>query len=391
MVPSCQAGQSSEFRFDKSLEEQRMLKKAAALVLACASISAWLGCGQTKSRFFFAAVPTSNDIVAYREDPNAGVLTQLSGSPISAGSGVEALALHPSGKYLYAANSGSNNISLYTVATTGGLTEVTPRTNAGTSPTLLITDAPGSLLYAANSGSNDISVYSISSSTGELTPVPQCFTSSNCTATTTPIGFTALNIALAPSGKFLYVTGEEQLAGVNEGIIEVFPVSNGVLGTPVAGSPFFTGNLPFGLVIDSAGSHLYTANKQDNSISAFTINSNGSLAALGTAIGETFTGPVSLLIDKSGKYLYVANQGSSNVAAYGIGSDGGLTLLTGSPFSTGSGPSVLASDSSGNYFFVGYSSGMQSYTLTTSSGSLTSIASYSLTASGTPTSIVVTP
>ena len=357
-----------------------MLKKAAALVLVCAGISAWLGCGTTSSRFLFAAIPTSNDIVAYRQDPNSGVLTQLSGSPISAGSAVEALALHPSGKYLYAANSGSNNISLYTVSSTGGLTEKN-RTNSGTSPTLLAIDKAGGFLYAANSGSFDISVFSINSSSGDLAVVAQ---SSGANA---PIGLQAINMAVAPSGNFLYVTGQEQLGG----IIEVFPVSQGVLGTPVTNSPFFTGNNPLGLAIDSSGSHLYTANKQDNSISAFTINANGSLTPIGSAIGETYTGPVNLLIDKSSKYLYVANQGSSNVAAYSIGSDGGLTLLSGSPFTTGSQPSFLALDASGKYFYVGNSSAIQAYVLNPSSGSLTSIASYTTTASGMPTSIVITP
>jgi 6-phosphogluconolactonase (cycloisomerase 2 family) len=356
-----------------------MLKKAAALLLVSASMSAWLGCGTTSSRFLYAAIPTSNTIVAYREDPNSGVLTQLSGSPISAGSTIEALAMHPSGKFLYAANSESNNISLFTVSSIGGLTEVTPRANAGTSPTLLAIDHAGSFLYAANSGSNDISVYSINSSTGVLTPVAQT------SGATTLIGMQAMNMALTPSGNFLYVTGQPL---PQAGLIEVFPVNQGVLGSPTSG-PFLTGNIPLGLAIDSTGSHLYTANKQDNSISPFTINSDGSLTAIGTAIGQTFIGPVSLLIDKSGKYLYVANQGSSNIGAYGIGSDGSLTLLTGSPFTTGSQPNVLALDSSGKYFYVGYSSALQAYSLSTSSGSLTSITTYSVSA--TPTSIVITP
>jgi 6-phosphogluconolactonase (cycloisomerase 2 family) len=359
-----------------------MLKKAATLVLVCASLGAWLGCGTTRSRFFYAAIPTSNTIVAYREDPNSGVLTQLSGSPISAGAGVEALAIHPSGKYLYAANSATNNLALYTISSTGGLTEGT-LTSAGTSPTRLAMDSAGSFLYVSNSGSFDISVYSINSSTGQLTSIPQT------SGATAPIGLQAMNLALTPSGNFLYVTGEEAQGQSTGGVIEAFPVSQGVLGSPVAGSPFFTGNIPLGLTIDSPGKHLYTGNKQDNSISPFTINSDGSLTPLGSAIGQTFVGPVSLLIDKSGKYLYVANQGSNNVAAYGIGSDGSLSLLTGSPFGAASQPSVLLTDSSGKYFFVGSASAIQSYTLTTSSGSLTLVATYSVSA--TPTSMVMTP
>lgn len=361
-----------------------MLKKAATLVLVCASISAWLGCGTTSSRFFYASIPTTNTIVAYREDPNSGVLTQLSGSPITAGAGVESLAMHPSGKFLYAANSVTNNLSLYTISSTGALTEVTPRTSAGTSPTLLAMDSAGSFLYVANSASLDLSVYSINASTGALTPVAQA------SGATAPTGLQAMNLKLTPSGNFLYLTGEEPAGGTTTGVIEAFPVKQGVVGPlPVANSPFFTGNTPLGLAIDSTGSHLYTANKQDNSISPFTINSDGSLTALGSAVGQSFVGPVSVLIDKSGKYLYVANQGSSNVAAYGIGSDGSLSLLAGSPFTAASQPSFLLTDSTGKYFFVGSASSIQSYTLSTSSGNLTLVATYSVSA--TPTSMVITP
>ena len=359
-----------------------MLKKAAALLLICAGIGAWLGCGKTSSRYLYAAIPGGaggGQIVAYREDPNAGVLTQLAGSPIAAGQAVESLVIHPSGKYLYAANSGSNNISLYKISNTGGLTEVTPRTIAGTSPTILVMDAGGNFLYAANAGSFDISVFSIDSSSGQLTAVPQ---SSGATA---PIGLSALNMALNPSGDTLYITGQANL-----GYIEEFPVSQGVLARPPAG-PFTTGNNPYGLVIDPSGKYLYTANRADNSISGFTINAvDGSLTSLFDS-GESYSAPTALLIDKSGKFLYVANQGSSNTAAYNIGSDGGLTLFGNSPFGTAASPTVLATDSSGKFFFVGNQSSpvIQSFTLNTSNGTLTSVASYGLGAN--PTSIVITP
>lgn len=361
-----------------------MLKKAAALLLVCASLGAGLGCGTTSSRFLYAALPGGaggGQIVAYREDPNAGVLTQLAGSPVSAGAAVQSLAMHPSGKYLYAANSGVNNISLYTISSTGALTEVTPRTNAGTSPTLLVIDKGGNFLYAANAGSFDISVYSINSGTGALMPVTQT------SGATAPIGLSALNMTLAPSGSNLYVTGQGQF-----GYVEEFPVTNGVLGTPVATSPFLTGRNPNGLVIDASGAFLYTANTADNTISGFAINSDGSLTQIsGSPLGESFVSPTGLLIDKSGKYFYVANQGSSNVSAYSLGSNGGLSLLSSSPFATGAQPTVLVSDSSGNFLFVGNQATpvIQSFTLDPSSGTLTSVASYSVP--GNPTSIVITP
>ena len=358
-----------------------MLKKVAALLLVSASMSAWLGCGSTSSRYLYAAIPASNQIVIYREDPNAGVLTQLAGSPVTAGQAVQSLVLHPSNKFLYAANSGSNNISLYAIGSDGSIAEITPRTNAGTSPTLLIMDSAGTYLYAANSGSFDISVYSIDQSNGALTPVPQLGG-----GTTAPIGVTPINMKLSPAGN-LYVTGQ----GL-QGFIEEFPVTAGVLEEPVDGSPFLTGNNPYGLAIDAGGSFLYTANKVDSTISEFAINADGSLTEfVGSPIGESFVAPANLLIDNSGKYLYVANQGSTNISAYSIGTDGTLTLLTSSPFGSAAQPLTMASDPSGKYLFVGNQSTpvIQSFSLDSSTGNLTSISSYSVP--GTPTSIVVKP
>jgi len=355
-----------------------MQRKAAALFLVCFSMAMWVGCSTTTSSdFLYAAIPTSSEIVAFREDPNSGVLTQLATSPITAGQAVQSVVIHPSKKFLYAANSGSNNVSLYTISSVGTLTEVTPRANAGTVPTLLAMDSAGAYLYVANSGSFDISVFSINASTGVLTAVAQSG------GTTAGVGTSPLNMSLSPSGSFLYVAG--QGAPANSGFVEVFPVTKGVLGAPVPGSPFLTGADPFGLAIDSAGKFLYTANKTDGTgtISEFTINANGSLTQLaGSPIGQSFTSPVSLLIDHSGKYLYVANQGSSNLSAFSIGSTGGLTLLTGSPFGTGSNPSFIGTDASGKYLFVGNqasSGSVQSFSLDTSTGALTSVATYTIT------------
>lgn len=344
----------------------------------------WMSCGSTSSRYVYAAMPTSNQIVVYREDPNSGALIQLVGSPLTAGPGVQALAMHPTGKYLYAANSGQNNVSVYAISS-GALTEKTPRVSAGTSPTLIAIDSAGSFLYVGNSGSFDISVFAISASDGTLKPVPQL------AGVTAPIGLTPINMALSASGNVLYVTGQG-----TQGYIEAFPLTQGVLGTPLAGSPYTTGTNPYGLAIAPGGGFLYTANKLDNSISEFTINSDGTLTQLSNSpIGETYTSPVALLIDKSGKYLFVANQGNGNLIGYSIGSDGSLTLLSSSPFITGTQPNALASDPGGGYLFVGYgassSPSLQSFSLATSSGTLTSVSTYPLSGSGTPTSVVVTP
>jgi hypothetical protein len=91
------------------IQESGMLKRAAELVLLCVSIAGWSGCGSTSSHYVFAT--SSNQVLAFREDPNSGVLTAISGSPFTAGNGARSAVLAPSKKFLYVANSGDNNIS----------------------------------------------------------------------------------------------------------------------------------------------------------------------------------------------------------------------------------------------------------------------------------------
>ncbi len=362
-----------------------MVKKAAALFLVCASMVLWVGCAPTSSRFLYAAIPGSNQISVYREDPNSGILTQLTGSPITAGPGVQALAMHPSGKFLYAANSNETDVSLFDIAPAGTLTEVTPRATAGIAPTLLAMDAAGTFLYVGNSGSFNISVFSIDAKSGALTPVPQT------SGQFAPIGMSPINMQVSPSGGILYVTGPSNGAGLS-GVIEAFSLNQGVLTALAPTSFFYTGTNPYGLAIAPGGGFLYTANNIDDSISEFTVNADGSLSQFANSpLGVQYAGPLALLIDKSGKYLFVANQATSFVTGYSVGSDGALALLTSSPFAVGSNPTVIAADPDGNYLFVGNQKTpvVQSFNLNTSTGALTSVASYPLP--GNPTSFAITP
>jgi 6-phosphogluconolactonase (cycloisomerase 2 family) len=348
-----------------------MLKKAAALFLVCASTGAWVGCGSTSSHFVYAALPGTNQVVAYRQDPNSGVLTPLSGSPFTAGTAAQSLLIHPSKKFLYVANSGENDISLFDISSNGTLTEVTPRTPAGSTPALLAMDSAGGFLYVADAGSTDIAVFSIDSSKGGLTAVGSPF----------PIGMQPLNMKLSPSGGFLYVTG-------GTGLVEAFSVSAGVL--TALGSFPADGTSPYGLAIDPGGANLYTANFGSNSISEFKIGSDGKLTPLSDSPlgGASLTAPFSLLIDPSGKFLYVANDVSNgNVAVYSIGSGGALTILTTPTFGTTGQPDFLVTDPSGKYLLVASQSGSLQVFKLKGDGTVTSVASYST--GGATTSVAI--
>jgi 6-phosphogluconolactonase len=364
-----------------------MLQKALVLFCVLAGIAGCVSCGSTSSHYVYATVPAANQIVVYREDPNSGILTQLSGSPYSVGEGARSLVLHPSGKFMYVANPGQggtieNDISLFSIASDGGLTEVTPRTPLGTAssnPQLLLIDSAGAFLYVMNTGSNNISVFSIASGTGALTQVGSPF----------GIGAPPLNMLLAPSGNFLFVS----LASQPNGLIATYSVSSGQLTLLSVTST--DGVNPYGLAINSAGTYLYAANSTSNSISVFTVDSAGGLAeVVGSPINNGYTFPVAMAFDASGNYLYVANQGSNNIASYSISSTGLPTALTTTTttnaFTTETSPSVLAVDPGGKYLLVGSqgtSAGIQAFSI--SSGSLTALYTYPI--GNTPSSIVVLP
>jgi 6-phosphogluconolactonase len=356
-----------------------MLKTAVALLLVCASIAMWVGCVTSANQYLYAALPASSQILAYREDPNSGVLTELSISPIDAGPAVTALAVHPSKKYLYAANSFEDDISLFTIASTGALSEVPPRAVTGTTPSYMTMDSTGSFLYVANIGPNarNISVFSIGTG-GVLSQI---------TGSPFPIGASPTAIQVAPGGNALYVT-----TSGTPGTLQVWTVNAGTL-TNLAQIQQ-VGTNPSSMAIDPTGTYLYLANTApDNSIWTFTIASDGTLTENATTVGgATLASPVSILVDRSDKYLYAVNEAASNVTVLGVGSGGALSVLSnGSPFAVNSRPIFVATDPNGKYLFIGNSStpAIESFNIDVADGELTEVNSYS--AGQSPTSIVINP
>jgi 6-phosphogluconolactonase len=354
-----------------------MLKKATALLVVGLSAATWTGCGTTSNHYVFASIPATNQVAVFREDPNSGVLTALANSPFATGIAPEAVLLHPSGKYLYVANSGESNISLFSIApSTGIITEISRTGSGGLTPVLMAMDSAGGFLYVANAISGNLTVFSVGSD-GTLASL-----------STTSLGITPTGLAVSP-GKFVFVGGSQGQVGQ----VEVWGLNSGLPTNFVNLFPTANNATASGLVVDSTASFLYVANGNgSNSISEFSIEADGTLSQLpGFPLGQPsgVTSPVSLLIDPSGKYLYVANQGSNNLGAYSVVSGGGLTILANSPFGTIKGPTSLAADPNGKYLMVGSQSGasIEVFLMNGGNGTLGEVASYGT--GGFPSSIAV--
>ena len=109
----------------------------------------------------------------------------------------------------------------------------------------------------------------------------------------------------------------------------------------MTGSPFAAGKDPGHVASDPKGKFLFTANSQDNTASAFTVDATS--GALTPVAGSPFSaggGPVSVTVDPAGAFVYVGMQpspiaGTQGLAGFRIdGTSGALTPVSGSPFAT---------------------------------------------------------
>ena len=117
---------------------------------------------------------TVNNVYAYRIDATTGVLTQIAGSPVAAGSYAYSVTIDPTGKYAYVPNALSNTVSAYAInSSSGAMTQISGSPFAtGFNPTSVTIDPSGSYAYVTNANSNSVSSYSIDMTTGAFTPLP---------------------------------------------------------------------------------------------------------------------------------------------------------------------------------------------------------------------------
>ena len=129
------------------------------------------------------------------------------------------------------------------------------------------------------------------------------------------------------------------------------------------GAGVATGSIPSAMILAPSGSAMFVTNSAANSISAYTVKSDGTLtAASGTQ--ATGTTPVGMAMDAAGHFLFVANQGqqsdptSGTISVFSV-QDTTLTSVPGSPFPTavplspsGTGPAALAVTPDGKFLYV---------------------------------------
>ncbi len=333
----------------------------------------WMSCSTGNGGFGTIGPGTTATYVVFSDgtqinvqsiNPN-GTLTPILGSPYTAGAQPGAVAVSPSGKWIYVLN-GAGSITQYSIASDGTLTSIANNAQTGTQPVAIAIDSQQRYLAVANQGSGNVSIYSINSTNGSLSQL------SNSPVTT---GNNPVSIAI--TNNLIYAVGPTSIAE-----IAIDPINYTT--TVVSGSPFAAGAVG-PLSASAAGIQLYALDATSdcgqgvtplkNCIREYTFNITNGAPVLNTFTAAG-TGPAAVLPVLNNKFLYVANKTSGNVSAYSINqSTGALTEIAGSPFADGSGtaPSSLAFDSVNNLLLVGNSSAssISVYAVDTGTGALT--------------------
>ena len=278
---------------------------------------------------------------------------------------------------LFVATQGDSSVSAYTInLSTGTLSAHGDSVPTGSVPAAMLLAPSGTALFVANSGTNDISAYSVQSD-GTLT----------AGATTPTGGMTPLSMAMDSGGHFLFVANQGLQIDPASGTISVFAVQDATL-TAVPGSPFrvaeigaSSGTGPAGVAVTPDAKFVYVSNQFDSTVTTFSVDASGVLTrGLVVPVG---TSPSALAITSNGAFLYVAN--ASTLSGFAIcnqvvtscsdptAPDGTLTAIPGSPFSAGLGPVSIVPAPSGKFMFVvdRLSNQISEYKIATGTGVLT--------------------
>jgi DNA-binding beta-propeller fold protein YncE len=346
----------------------------------------------TNSNFSAESKPNSNEVWTYSIAGN-GVLTLLNKARTQQGPGPVVLtggsaAVTYTPKFAYVANSGSNNVSAYSInASSGHLTAVSgsPFT-AGMYPSWVVVDPSGRFAYVPNVGSNSVSEYTINSASGALAAI-----SGSPLATDSPEF-----VAVDPSGRFAYVGNNSSITGYT------IDASTGAL-TAISGSSVSITEVPTGGTVDPTGQFLYVVAppSSGNGGYVYECSINPSTGALATITGSPFTAdmnyPYSIAVDASGRFAYVTNLLPVNsnfyMSSFTIDSTlGALTFLNYTP-PLGAGTSGAATDPLGQFVYATQNSvsDLVALSFDSTTDTFTQLTSDVCVPQSTPVSITVDP
>jgi 6-phosphogluconolactonase len=300
--------------------------------------------------------PKSKGIHAYRADVSGGIIEEL--GLVAETPNPTFLALHPNGRYLYAANEvgefggkKGGAVTGYEIdVATGKLRELNHASTVGGGPCHLVVDRTGRQVLVANYGGGSVASLPLDASgrLGEASAFHQHQGSSvNPARQKEPHGH---SINVSPDNRFAFA------ADLGTDRVYVYPLdpSRGLSSPALASSPALpAGSGPRHLAFHPSGKFVYVINELLSTISVFTYKaSDGSMTPLQTVgtLPQGFQGSsttAEVVVHPSGRFVYGSNRGHDSVAIFSVDPSSGRLTPAGHELTGGKTPRNFNFDPSG--------------------------------------------
>lgn len=273
------------------------------------------------------------------------------------------LAVHPSGRFLYAVNEidrfegkAAGAVSAFSIAPNSGkLTLLNQVSSLGGGPAHLSLDKTGKYVLVANYGGGSIAVLPVGEDgrLGEASSFVQHTGSS-----------VNLDRQAAPHPHSILVSNDNRSAlvadlGLDELLVYRFDAAKGVL-TP--NSPEFAktnpGAGPRHFAFHPNGNFVYLVNEMQSTVNAFSYDARlGNLQILQTlsTVPKSFTGQndgAEIIVEGKGRFLYLSNRGRDSIGVFAIDSSKGTLSTVEDVPSGGKTPRNFAIDPTGSWLFA---------------------------------------
>ncbi len=290
-------------------------------------------------RALYSAGPDSDNIAGFKL-PNSGELTPLPTSPAAGGDSPGAMTVNQTNTAVFSTSFNTNQVIAHPIGNNGALGAL-PAKATGDEPGGIALNPTGTKLFVANSADDTVSIYSVNTGTGALTELatsPQ------------PTVVDPFAVAVSPDGQNLYVAQRDN--DVGDDTIAAYDVAtNGTL-TPVAGSPFATGDQPSAIAIRPDGSGLYVLNAVSGTISSYSVAGSGALSELASSPTAAGLDAFGLTLTANGSRLYASSRIGNAIHGFSVGANSALTPLPGSPTASAGGPLGLAASNDGAFLYA---------------------------------------
>jgi 6-phosphogluconolactonase len=303
----------------------------------------------------------SEGIYLYRFDPSSGALEYS--SKIAGVDNPSFLALHPQGRYLYAANETGDfggqptgAISSFAIdPATGGLTFLNQQPSHGTDPCHLSVDQTGKFVLAANYSSGSVAVWPILED-GQLGPTSEVIQHHGSSVNPQrQEGPHAHSITLDPANRYAFVAD----LGLDKVMIYRLDLNQGkLIPNTQPWAQVKAGAGPRHFDFHPSGKYAYLINEIGSTMTAFAYDeAKGALTELQTlsTLPADFSGRshcADVHVAPSGKFVYGSNRGHDSIVIFAIDEATGKLTEVGYESTQGQTPRNFAIDPTGAFLLA---------------------------------------